>query len=261
MGESTGSVNPAAFGEHTVAFYDRIYADKDYDAEVAYVLASVADGGRVPDSVFDVACGTGAHLAAFARRGLAVGGLDLIPGMVEAANDRLGTNGRLGNGGPYLGRPVGLGDLRGFSVDGRYDLVTCLFSSIGYAGTVEQLDRSIAAMAGHLNPGGALVIEPFYPPEVWLDGRVGHDLMELDDLTIVRLARSSRRGDLAIIDFLHAAATPTEFTTWEERHELLLAPPETYVAAMERCGLATRFDPEGFPFRGGGRGLVIGLHA
>lgn len=250
MGADAG---PEPFGGLTVEFYDRIYADKDYAAEVSQVLEMVAELGVTPASVLDVACGTGAHLAEFARSGLSIAGIDLAVGMVDSANLRLVGH---RSAGP-METPVAVGDLVDFDLGRRFDLVTCLFSSIGYAGSSEGLQSAVAAMARHLNPGGAIVVEPFYPPGMWLDAKLGHDLMELDGLTVVRLARSGRREDLALIDFLHAVGTPDGFTTWEEHHELLLAEPEAYLDAIARCGMTGRFEPEGFSFRGGGRGLVV----
>ena len=96
---------------------------------------------------------------------------------------------------------------------------------------------------------------------MWLAGRIGHDVVELDDLTVVRLARSSRQGDVAVIDFHHAAGTPEQISSWDEHHELLLADADTYCDAVAAAGLVPEFDPDGFSFRGGGRGLVVGRSA
>ena len=51
-----------------------------------------------------------------------------------------------------------------FDLGCRFDVVTCLFSSIGYVGTVERLDQAIATMAAHLEPGGTLIVEPWLSP-------------------------------------------------------------------------------------------------
>ena len=37
------------------------------------------------------------------------------------------------------------------------DVVTCLFSSIGYARTTDRLNAAVASMADHLLPGGVLI--------------------------------------------------------------------------------------------------------
>ena len=52
-------------------------------------------------------------------------------------------------------------DMTSFDLGRRFDVVTCLFSSIGYVGTAERLDQAIATMAAHLEPGGTLIVEPW----------------------------------------------------------------------------------------------------
>lgn len=244
------------FSDDTIRFYDAMYADKDYGAEASQVLDVVWRTCPSARTLLDVACGTGAHLSAFANAGMAVAGIDLMPGMVDAAVDRLRRSGSADGE-----VDVRVGDLRQFDFGRSFDVVTCLFSSIGYAGSVDGLRESIACMSRHVNPGGVVVVEPFYPPSMWLAGRIGHDVVELDDLTVVRLARSSREGDVAVIDFHHAAGTPEQISSWDEHHELLLADAGTYCDAVAAAGLVPEFDPDGFSFRGGGRGLVVGRSA
>ena len=47
--------------------------------------------------------------------------------------------------------------------DRAYDVVLCLFSSIGYVKTKSNLNRAVKCMANHLTPGGILLIEPSNP--------------------------------------------------------------------------------------------------
>jgi SAM-dependent methyltransferase len=64
-------------------------------------------------------------------------------------------------------------DMLSFDVGKSFDAVTCLFSSIGYAGSVDGLNGAIDTMARHLKPGGVLVVEPWILPDKWQDGNVG----------------------------------------------------------------------------------------
>ena len=92
-------------------------------------------------SLLDVACGTGKHLELF-RSWYEVAGIDLNADLVAIARERL----------PDVRLEVA--DMTAFDLGRRFDVVTCLFSSIGYVGTVERLDQAIATMAAHLEPGG-----------------------------------------------------------------------------------------------------------
>ena len=81
-----------------------------------------------------MACGTGKHLEQL-RAWYEVSGLDLDPQLLAIARERLGAV------------ELHEGDMTAFSLGRRFDVVTCLFSSIGYVGTVERLGDAIAAMA------------------------------------------------------------------------------------------------------------------
>ena len=60
--------------------------------------------------------------------------------------------------------------MRSFDLGRRFDAVTCLFSSIGYLLTPEDLEQGIARMAAHVAPGGVLVVEPWFTPDAWRPG-------------------------------------------------------------------------------------------
>lgn len=57
--------------------------------------------------------------------------------------------------------------MRTFDLGRTFDAITCLFSAIGHAGSVEGLEAAVYTMARHLNPGGVLLVEPWLSPQVW----------------------------------------------------------------------------------------------
>ena len=59
------------------------------------------------------------------------------------------------------------GDMRTFDLGRRFDVVTCLFSSIGYLRSPSDLRAAVINMARHLQPGGVLIIEPWLTEETW----------------------------------------------------------------------------------------------
>ena len=68
-------------------WYDFHYRSiKDYDAEVERVAYLLEKLGPKPSVILDVACGAGEHARILSERyGYAVDGIDLEPGLVEAA--------------------------------------------------------------------------------------------------------------------------------------------------------------------------------
>src|SRR5688500_10199856 len=122
-------------------FYDALYSWKDYPAEAERIRAVVSERAPSAASLLDVACGTGHHLSHL-RSWYSVEGVDVEPSLLAVAKERL------------PGVPFHLGDMRTFNLGRRFDVVTCLFSSIGYMQTPEDLLHALVNMAGHLAPDG-----------------------------------------------------------------------------------------------------------
>ncbi len=149
--------------------------------------------------------------------------------------------------------PLHLADMCSFSLARRFDAVTCLFSAIGYAGTVERLGQAIAAMAAHLNPAGVLLVEPWHNPEAWQVGRF--DLLTIDEpeLKIARMNHCGLEGRLAVLEFFYLVGRPQGSETFAERHEIALFTDAEYREAFHNAGLVVERDEEGLI----GRGLYI----
>ena len=230
--------------DRSARIYDAVYSFKDYPGEAARVHALIQERCPGASSLLDVACGTGSHLAEF-RDWYEVSGLDLDEGMIEVARERLG------------GMPLYIADMTSFQLNRQFDALTCLFSAIGYVGTVEGLSKAIAAMAAHLRPHGVLVLEPCFSPDAWVVG--GPSLLTVDqpDLKIARMTMSGRQGRLAIMDFTYLVGTPAGVQQFSERHEPALFTDDEYRQAFESAGLAVERDEEGLI----GRGLYVGQFA
>jgi SAM-dependent methyltransferase len=226
-------------------YYDAIYASfgKDYAAECAQLRAIVEQHIRSTGrSLLDVACGTGAHLAHL-REHYDVEGIDLDPRMLSIAARRV------------PGVPLHVADMRDFDLGRRFDVVTCLFSSIGYVRTPEGLARAVHSLARHLESGGVLVVEPWLTPESWQEGRVHALYVDEPELKVVRMCDSRREGTLSTLEFHYLVGKPSGVEHFTERHEMGLFTREEYVLALESVGLEVSHDPEGFM----GRGRFVGV--
>ncbi len=257
---AAGSGTETSYGARLARIYDVAYAGmgKDYAAEARQVRSLVARAGSAvpsasaPRTLLDVACGTGTHLAEFAKLGYRIAGSDLSQPMLDVARGLLGGDVPL-IAGSFEDLPDAI------AASGPFDLVTCLFSSIAYVSSVEGLRRVLGELAALVAPGGALVVEPWISPEDWLVGHIGHDTVTRGDTTVMRMAHSGLDGDTALIRFEYLVGEPDGIWSFGEDHRMVMAPSSAYLDAMEAAGLSVTFDPDGFDFGAARRGLVVGV--
>ena len=229
--------------ERSARLYDTFYSFKDYGAEAEKVDALIRERAPEARTLLDVACGTGKHLEELASR-YEVEGLDLDPDLLSIARDRL----------PDV--PLHEGDMTDFDLGRQFDAVTCLFSSVGYVKTTENLRGAVAAMARHVGPGGVLVVEPWITPDRWEHGRVSALFVDEPDLKAARMNVPEVENGISIIEFHYLVATVDGVEHFTERHELGLFRHDEYVDAFRAARLEVEHDPEGLM----GRGLYVGVN-
>jgi len=226
----------------TPRYYDKIYSFKDYQAEAQRLMALIQENLRSGgNQLLDVACGTGHHIK-YLKQHFAVEGLDISEELLEVAHQR--------NPGVLFHQS----DMIHFELGKRFDVVTCLFSSIGYVRTIENLRRAVNCMAQHVMPGGVVVIEPWFTPDTWRPGTVHAQFVDEPELKIARVNTSFAEGRLSYFDLHYLIGTPEGTEHFVEHHELGLFEQGEMVAAFEGAGLVVSYDSEGLT----GRGLYIG---
>ena len=224
--------------------YDNIYSNKDYKAEADQIRELIEkhsiSGGR---ELLDVACGTGIHLQHLAPH-FEVTGLDLDEGLLERARVRLPD------------ATFHHGDMRDFDLGKQFDAVTCLFSSIGYAGTEDALIAAVDRLAHHAKPGGVVIVEPwFYPGQLSAHYVSTRHVDKGPQLQIVRMSRTSIADQVSTLHFHYMVGTPQGIDYFDEEHFLTMYTQRQYLLAFELSGLHNiTHEMPGIS----GRGLYIG---
>lgn len=223
--------------------YDLIYFSfKDYPAETAQLARLIHASHPAARRILDVACGTAEHARLLTERyGFVVDGLDLDPAFVRIARRKLSA------------ATVYEADMSAFEIRARYDVILCLFSSIGYLKTIDNVRRALERFRAHLADGGLVIVEPWLTPGALQPGRVMVNTAEGDGVTVCRMSRIEVEGRLSRIHFEYLIGRATGIERASEVHELGLFTVEEMQACFRQAGLEATYDPEG----PSGRGLYV----
>lgn len=219
--------SPAAYGAES-AWYDRIYAWKDYAQESARITELLTSHG-VPAGghLLDVGCGTGRHLVHLAER-FEAEGLDQSAAMLAIARQRLPTTPLHAHD---LTTPLPFGSA-------SFDAVISMFGVVGYIGPLRRLRSTIRELARVLRPGGVVLIEPWLTPERAIDGRVILQHADGQELKLVRMSRLEIQGKRSILHFHWLAGHDGQPISHRvERHVLTLYTEAEVEAAIAAAGL------------------------
>ena len=213
--------------DKSARLYDLIYGKmKDYPREAEEIHKLLQEVHPQAKKILDVACGTGEHAKQLARRcGYEVDGLDLNPDFVEIACAK-----------HPPGRFV-LANMVDFDMFSTYDVVMCLFGSIGYATSLDDMTGALTCFARHLSPGGVILVEPWFAPEDWHDPKTFVWTADDFDLKVCRMSLSGRERRISTIHFHYLVGTNEGITHFEERHRLLLATADEMALCFQRAGL------------------------
>ena len=77
--------------------------------------------------------------------------------------------------------------MRDFDLGRTFDVVVCLFSSIGYVKTIEAMLQTIQTFARHTAPGGVVIVEPWFAPGVLTPGHTSAITAKTTDFTVARV--------------------------------------------------------------------------
>jgi SAM-dependent methyltransferase len=227
--------------------YDLVYSGfKDYATETAALAALIRDRHPGAKTILDVACGTGEH----ARRltadfGFEVDGLDLDPAFARIAREKL----------PRAA--VFEADMTSFTLPRRYDVVMCLFSSIGYVRTLDNVRRALERFAAHLADGGVILVEPWFAPGVLEDRHISVKTAEAPEVSVARMSITEISGRLSRLHFEYMIGRPTGIERATEVHELGLFTTDEMIVCFRQAGLDVSHDAKGLS----GRGLFVARQA
>jgi ubiquinone/menaquinone biosynthesis C-methylase UbiE len=227
--------------------YDLLYSWKDYNKEVETIRELIRTYKTSPGTdLLEVACGTGKH-AELLQNEFSIVATDLNEDMLRIARARC--------------KRVSFvrADMVSLDLGRQFDVVLCLFSSIGYVRTRARLKKTLSNFARHLKVGGVAIIEPWWSKSSYKPGAVTMTTVGNDDVKIARQSVSKIRGNVSIMDMHYLIGERNKAVTHHvDRHELGLFERRDMLAFMREAGFRAHFQEQGLMQD---RGLYIAVKA
>ena len=226
-------------------YYDLIYLWKDYETEANTIKELIKKYKKSDGNILlDVGCGTGMHIKYF-KDDFSCTGIDINDEMVEVAKSKVDEV------------IFEQGNMIDFNLKNEFDVILCLFSSIGYVRTYSNLEKTIKNFANHLKKGGVLVIEPWFTKSTFWVGVPGMTTYDGDDVKIARLNTTRVEGDMSIMEMHYLIAEKNgDIKHFVDLHELGLFETDKTLELMGKANLMSEFLVNGLMKD---RGLLIGV--
>lgn len=215
-------------------YYDLMYHWKNYTEEAAALKAHIARHKQTHgNNLLEVACGTGKYIEQL-HNDFQITGLDLSENMLTIARAKF----------PDLSFVCA--DMHLFQLPQTFDVVLCLFSSIAYAHTIEDVQQVFGNFYQHLNKGGIALIEPFIAPDLYKENYLHAINVDRPDIKLSRQSISTRQGNIAHLA-MHTLVTTLENggQYFFEEHQLALFHTEEYLQAARNVGFEASILPQG----------------
>jgi len=208
-------------------YYDRIYLNmNDYEKEAEIIRSIVRRFERVPSqTLLDIGCGTGEHLKHLSGHFRSTG-LDLSREMIDTARSKA------------PGARFEVADMMNFRMAERFDVITCLFSAIGYVRNRRNLAKTLSNFHDHLSETGLAIVEPWVFRKDYLPRHVGLETYEDEKVKLVRMSASklTKSNWRVYFHYLIGSDGTVEYT--RETHVMISAEYEDYIDAFRKAGFS-----------------------
>ena len=128
---------------------------KNYQHEVDFILRRVGNNRGI---LIDVACGSGGHAELLSKAGFEVYAVDLNDGMLRLVRKNL----------PKA--RVFKQDMRQLDMPVQADVLICMYNSINYNYSYDELTHTFQRFYDHLKPGGVLIFDTAFMKHTWKPG-------------------------------------------------------------------------------------------
>ena len=181
------------FGDLYSQYYDLLYQDKDYAAEVDYIENLIKIYSSNTKTILDLGCGTGKHDALLCDKGYKVHGVDISVDMLDiAATRRKDRENKL---------TFSQSDITQLKLNKKFNTVISLFHVMSYQNTNTALNSVFSGVRDHLEEGGLFIFDFWYGPAVLTDlPKTTIKKLENEHIKVIRVAESKLHAELNTVD-------------------------------------------------------------
>lgn len=131
--------------------YDHVMEHVDYRAWADYLLVLCQRHNHIPSNILELACGTGSLLMELGKNGLMPYGSDNSLVMLKIAKQKLAN----------AGQACGLfqADIMNIPVKAEFDTILCMYDSMNYLSSLENISQTVQNVMLRLIPGGVFIFD------------------------------------------------------------------------------------------------------
>jgi len=139
----------------------------------------------------------------------------------------------------------------------EFDVIICMFSSIGYLTNMRNLDKTLKNFSNHLTKNGILFLEPSCAKSYYVSGKPSITVYDGKDAKITRINLSKTKKNTTNLSMhMLIAEKGKEPKYYIDNHKLGLFTIKDTLKAMRMAGFRSKFLANGLMI---GRELVIGI--
>lgn len=199
---------------------------KNYQQEVDFILRRV---GKIPGRkiLIDVACGSGGHAELLSRTGFEVYAVDLNDGMLRLVKKNL----------PKA--RVFKQDLRQLQVPVQADVLICMYNSINYNYSYDELTHTFQRFYDHLKPGGVFIFDAAFMKHTWKPGPFSVETMTTPEFEVARVNKSKKRS-FGIVEIVFVIFEKGRKKIVETQNKIFLHDRDRILTLMKQVGFKTK---------------------
>lgn len=197
---------------------------KNYQQEVDFILRRAGNSRGI---LIDVACGSGGHAELLGKAGFEVYAVDLNDGMLRLVRKNL----------PKA--RVFKQDMRQLDVPVQADVLLCMYNSINYNYSYDELAHTFRRFYDHLKPGGVLIFDTAFMKHTWKPGPFSVETISTTEFEVARVNKSSNKGSFGIVDIVFVIFEKGRKVV-ETQNKIFLPDRDRIITLMKQIGFKTK---------------------